>query len=58
MLDELFGQEACQNEIIWKRTSARSDSTTFNHIHDVIFLYTRNAFTFNDVHVPHDPGHS
>jgi integrase len=25
VLDEVFGPDACQNEIIWKRTSARSD---------------------------------
>src|SRR2546427_5342107 len=34
VLDEVFGQQSCQNEIVWKRTSARSDSHTFNHIHD------------------------
>ena len=39
VLDEVFGQDNCLNEIIWKRTSARSDSHTFNHIHDVIYLY-------------------
>lgn len=55
VLDEVFGQQACQNEIIWKRTSARSDSHTYNHIHDVIYLYARGGFTFNDVYVPHDP---
>lgn len=55
VLDEVFGQDACQNEIIWKRTSARGDSRTFNHIHDVIFFYARPEFVFNDVHVPHDP---
>jgi adenine-specific DNA-methyltransferase len=54
VLDEVFGQEACQNEIIWKRTSARSDSHTYNHIHDVIYLYARGAFVFNDTYVPHD----
>src|ERR1019366_3726623 len=57
VLDEVFGADACQNEIIWKRTSARSDSTTFNHVHDVIFLYTLGACTFNDVLVPLDPGY-
>jgi adenine-specific DNA-methyltransferase len=54
VLDEVFGQDSCQNEIIWKRTSARSDSHTFNHIHDVIYLYARGAFTFNDTYVKHD----
>ncbi|MGA2186863.1 MAG: site-specific DNA-methyltransferase [Bryobacteraceae bacterium] len=56
-LDEVFGGDACQNEIIWKRTSARSDSTTFNHVHDVIFLYASGEFTFNDVLVPLDPAY-
>ncbi len=41
VLDEVFGRDHCQNEIIWKRTSARSDSHTYNHIHDTIFLYTK-----------------
>jgi adenine-specific DNA-methyltransferase len=54
VLDEVLGQEACQNEIIWKRTSARSDSHTYNHIHDVIYFYARGEFQFNDVHVLHD----
>jgi len=42
ILDEIFGQENFKNEIVWKRTSARNDSHTYNHIHDVIFLYTRS----------------
>lgn len=42
ILDEIFGDSNFKNEIIWKRTSARSDSKTYNHIHDVIFYYTRN----------------
>ncbi len=54
VLDEVLGQEACQNEIIWKRTSARSDSHTYNHIHDVIYFYARGELDFNDVYVPHD----
>ncbi|WP_005038120.1 DNA methyltransferase [Holophaga foetida] len=38
MLDEIFGRNNLQNEIIWKRTSARADSETFNHIHDCIYF--------------------
>ncbi len=30
-----------QNEIIWKRTSAHSDSNTCGNCHDVIFIYTK-----------------
>ncbi|GAB5518216.1 MAG: hypothetical protein RhofKO_04670 [Rhodothermales bacterium] len=39
VLDEVFGTDRFVNEIIWKRSSARSDSSTYNHIHDVIFFY-------------------
>ena len=41
VLDEVFGYQNFRNEIIWKRSSARSDSKTYNHIHDVIFFYTK-----------------
>lgn len=41
ILDEIFGRSNFQNEIIWKRTSARSDSETYNHIHDVIYFYSK-----------------
>lgn len=39
LMDEVFGYENFQNEIIWKRTSARSDADGFNHIHDAILAY-------------------
>ena len=42
MLDEIFGEQNFRNEIIWKRTTSRAGSTTYNHIHDVIFLYSNN----------------
>jgi adenine-specific DNA-methyltransferase len=55
VLDEVFGRENCLNEIIWKRTSARSDSHTYNHIHDVIFLYGKtDRFVFNVQYTPYD----
>jgi adenine-specific DNA-methyltransferase len=54
VLDEVLGQEACQNEIIWKRTSARSDSHTYNHIHDVIYFYARDQY-IKDKYVHTDP---
>lgn len=48
ILDEVFGESYFQNEIIWQRLSARSDSHTYNHIHEVIYFYTRSAnFQFN-----------
>ena len=54
-LDEVFGPGNLRNEIVWKRTSARSDSHTFNHIHDCIYLYGKSAsFKFNEIHTAHD----
>ncbi len=55
ILDEIFGADNFRNEIVWKRTSARSDSKTFNHIHDVIFFYTKNQnFTWHPQFTPYD----
>jgi len=55
LLDEVFGEENFRNEIVWKRTSARTDSTTFNHIHDVIYYYTKSDdFVFNEAFTEYD----
>src|SRR5438034_7862410 len=44
MLDQTFGENNFQNEIVWKRSSAHSDSKQgsrhFGRLHDTIFLYT------------------
>jgi adenine specific DNA methylase Mod len=48
ILDQVFGADNFQNEIIWQRTSARSDSVTYNHIHDTIFFCTKGeSFIWN-----------
>jgi len=55
MMDELFGYERLQHELIWKRTSARSDAQGFNHIHDVILAYSRSGDSYwNPVYAPLD----
>jgi adenine-specific DNA-methyltransferase len=41
LMDEIFGADHYCNEIIWKRTTARSGSGTYNHIHDVILFYKK-----------------
>jgi DNA modification methylase len=41
VLDEVFGPKGFENEIIWKRTTARSDSSTYNHVHDTILFYRK-----------------
>ena len=38
MMDGVFGHENFRREIIWKRTTAHSDSKTMGAVHDVIFL--------------------
>jgi len=43
LLDSVFGPDNFRNEIIWKRTSARSDSHRWNQIHDSILFYTKSA---------------
>lgn len=55
MMDEIFGEANFRDEIIWKRTSARSDSTTYNHIHDTILFYSKSEdFYFDTQYVAHD----
>ncbi|MGB8293855.1 MAG: site-specific DNA-methyltransferase, partial [Polyangia bacterium] len=39
LMDEVFGYENFQNEIVWKRTSSRGDTKGFNHIHDVLLAF-------------------
>lgn len=42
ILDELFGETRLINQIIWKRTSAHSDSRTLGNSHDVILHYAKS----------------
>ncbi len=55
ILDTIFGADQFRNEIVWKRTSARSDSHKWNHIHDTILFYTKtNKYTWNTQYTPYD----
>lgn len=48
-----------RNEIIWKRTSARSDSHRWNHIHDVIFFYSKSDdYTWNTQFTDYDESYT
>lgn len=49
ILDEVFGKESFQNEIIWQKlTSAKSQSKKYPNIHDTILFYSKgNAYIFN-----------
>jgi len=55
MLDQIFGENQFQNEIMWKRTSAHSDSKTCGRAHDNILLYTKSdKFTWNRQYQPYN----
>src|SRR5579863_9407879 len=40
MLDQIFGDNFFQAEIIWKRTPAHGDTRGYGHVTDSIFFYT------------------
>jgi DNA modification methylase len=42
VIDEIFGEHNFRNEIIWKRSSAHSDSNTFSNLHDIILFYSKS----------------
>ncbi|MBW7933132.1 MAG: site-specific DNA-methyltransferase, partial [Gemmatimonadaceae bacterium] len=59
LLDAVFGPENFRTEIIWKRSSAHSDTKQgrklHGHIHDVILFYTRGpAWTWNPQFTAYD----
>ncbi len=59
MLDQIFGENQFQNEIIWKRQSGHSDarqgSRHFGRLHDTIFLYNSgDEPTWNQLYEPYD----
>jgi site-specific DNA-methyltransferase (adenine-specific) len=55
VMDAVFGVANFRNEIIWKRTSARSDSHHWNHIHDVILFYSKtDDYTWNTQFLKYD----
>ena len=54
ILDELLNEARFENEIVWKRSSAHSDSATFANLHDTIFFYSRSErYVFNQLFQPY-----
>src|SRR3990172_12270785 len=45
-MDKIFGYENFNNEIIWRRTSARSAAKGFNNIHDVLLYFGKSAYAY------------
>ncbi|MFM9957662.1 MAG: DNA methyltransferase [Phycisphaerales bacterium] len=56
MLDQIFGENNFQSEIIWKRTHAHGSAQRWAPIHDSVFMYTGGgAHTWTNPTLPHDP---
>jgi DNA modification methylase len=60
LLDAIFGPINFRNEIVWKRSSAHSDTKQgrrqYGRIHDLLLFYTRSDdWTWNPVYADHDP---
>ena len=59
LLDTVFGKENFRTEIVWKRTSAHSDTRQgreqHGRIHDVLLYYTKgNSWTWNPIYTAYD----
>jgi adenine-specific DNA-methyltransferase len=57
-MDDIFGRDFFRNEIVWKRTSAHSDSKqgakTCGRQHDTIFFYTKSEnWIWNQQFIPY-----
>lgn len=55
VLSEVFGPEQFVNEIIWKRTSARSGANRWGSIHDTVLLFSKSPkLIWNKVLIAYD----
>lgn len=58
ILDQIFGENNFQNEIVWKRSTAHTDarqgSKHFGRLHDVLLFYTGGSedYTWNHLYTP------
>lgn len=53
ILEEIFGTNNCLNEIIWKRSEAHSDASTYGKVHDVVFFFKKGEkYIWNQQYVP------
>lgn len=58
LLDTIFGAQNFRNELVWKRTSAHSDSGVFGNSHDVILYYSHtDQFIQNKQYQPYEEGY-
>jgi DNA modification methylase len=56
MLDQIFGENNFQNEIIWKRTFAHNSADRYGAVHDTLFFYAiSKKYAWNKQYQPYDP---
>jgi adenine-specific DNA-methyltransferase len=49
LLEDVFGRDRFRNEIIWKRTTAHSDSSSYGQNHDTILFFSKQeTFTWTN----------
>jgi adenine-specific DNA-methyltransferase len=49
ILNDVFGQDYFQNEIIWQRTASHNDPRKYGVVHDTILFYTKSdEYCWND----------
>jgi len=54
LLDEVFGADSFQAEIVWRRSTAHSDAKGYGAVHDSILYYgVGDEPAFNKQYVPH-----
>jgi site-specific DNA-methyltransferase (adenine-specific) len=55
ILDTIFAVNNFKSEIVWKRTSAHSDSKTMGNSHDILLFYTKSdQFVWNKQYQPYN----
>lgn len=59
MLDQILGQNQFQNEIVWKRSSAHSDSKRYGANHDSLLFYSGGkTWTWNKQFTPYSANYT
>ncbi|KGE89162.1 MAG: site-specific DNA-methyltransferase [Phaeodactylibacter xiamenensis] len=54
ILGDIFSNEYYRNEIIWKRSTAHSDSSGFGNLHDTIIYFTKSpSYSFTTQYEPY-----
>ena len=54
ILDEIFGYENFENELIWQRKTSSASKLSISNSHDTILWYSKNGNpTFNQIYTPY-----